>query len=505
MLKEYKRITQRKRRQHELTVQQELCQLASSNAAAFWRKYSKRVSVQGDISAVQWQSAFQSLFGPDVSPVPSVEDQGPQGVVPASKLNVPITEDEVKGAFKRLKRCKASGLDGIKAEYLIDAEDILLAPLTVTFNELLSRGVPQSWCTGVIHPIFKSGDVNDPGNYRGITVTSVLVKLFAMVLEARMSTWAEQSELRAHGQAGFRKDHRTSDNIFILQSLIKHAKKSRKKLYCCFVDFKKAFDSVPRQRLWEVLASIGVEGDFLACLKSIYAQDEACVLTQAGLTDSFRCTVGVKQGCPASPLLFGLFLDELEAKLQAESESIAAPTLLNTLIPILLFADDIALVSHSPEGLQHQLSILAKFCTDRELTVNVAKTKIIVFENRRSDCTPFNFEGRIIERVDVFKYLEIAFHATRGLSCAMEQLCASARKAVFALHGRCHEMHITSPAMQVMLFDALVRPILSYCCEVWMVLGGVKGALSSLEQVQTQFLRQILCVSTHSLHQVCPC
>ena len=79
----------------------------------------------------------------------------------------------------------------------------------------------------------------------------------------------------------------------------------------------------------------------------------------------------------------------------------------------------------------------------------------------------------------------------------MDQLCASARKAVFALHGRCHEMHITSPALQLMLFDALVRPVLSYCCEVWVILGG-QDALQSLEQVQTQFLRQILGVSTRT-------
>jgi hypothetical protein len=379
----------------------------------------------------------------------------------------------------------------LRLSILIDAEDILLAPLVVAFNQMLSTGVPQSWCTGVIHPIFKAGDVNDPNNYRGITVTSVLAKLFAMVLEARMSKWAESHELRADGQAGFRKDHRTVDNVFIMQALIKDAHKSKKKLYCCFVDFKKAFDSVPRQRLWEVLSSVGVQGDILECLKSMYAQDEACVLTQAGLTDAFRCTIGVKQGCPASPLLFGLFLDDLEAKLQAESESIDAPSLLGTLIAILLFADDIALMSHSAEGLQHQLSILAQFCKDRGLTVNVGKTKIVIFEHKRSECMPFMFEGREIERVDIFKYLGIAFHATRGLTCAMEQLCSSARKAVFALHGRCHEMHITSPALQLMLFDALVRPVLSYCCEVWLIFG-TKGALQSLEQVQTQFLRQLL-------------
>ena len=460
--KEYQRTKQRKRRQFQLERQQQLCKEACSNAAAFWRKYKKKPTVHGDINPEQWRSAFQVLFGPNIGPESSSEDRGPQGENP--ELNIPITNEEVSAAFKRLKRHKASGMDGIKAEYLIDAEDILLEPLTVTFNQMLIYGVPQSWCSGVIHPIFKSGDANDPSNYRGITVTSVLAKLFAMVLEARMSIWAECHDLRAEGQAGFRKDYRTTDNVFIMQALIANARKAKKKLYCCFVDFKKAFDCVPRQRLWEVLASLGVKGDILACIQSIYEQDEACVLTRAGLTEAFRCTAGVKQGCPASPLLFGLYIDELETQLRADIDRIDAPSLVDTLVAILLFADDIALMSYSPAGLQHQLSILAKFCADRGLNVNVSKTKVVVFEPRRTECPPFIYdhEGQTIERVEIFKYLGIAFHGNRGLSCAMEHLCNSARKALFAMYGRCHEMHISSPTLQSTVFDALVRPILSY-------------------------------------------
>ena len=140
-----------------------------------------------------------------------------------------------------------------------------------------------------------------------------------MILEVRMSIWVEDHDLRVDGQAGFRKDYRTTDNVFIMQTVIANAHKVKNKLYCYFVDFKKVFDSVPRQRLWEVLASLGVKRVILACIHSIYEQDEASVLTRAGLTEAFRCTAGVKQGCPASPLLFGLYKDELEALLGADA------------------------------------------------------------------------------------------------------------------------------------------------------------------------------------------
>ena len=89
----------------------------------------------------------------------------------------------------------------------------------------------------------------------------------------------------------------------------------------------------------------------MACIQSIYEQDEASVPTQAGLAEAFPCTAGVKQGCPDSPLLFGLYMDELEALLGADANRIDAPKLLDILVATLLSDDDIALMSHSPSRL----------------------------------------------------------------------------------------------------------------------------------------------------------
>ena len=135
-------------------------------------------------------------------------------------LNADITEQEVEAALKRLKRNKAAGVDGIRAEHILDASELLLKPLVQTFNQVLNRGAPPAWCTGLIHPIFKAGDPEDAANYRGITVVVILAKLYAMVLEARASGWAEHEKSRAKGQAGFRKDFRTSNQVFVIQTLV---------------------------------------------------------------------------------------------------------------------------------------------------------------------------------------------------------------------------------------------------------------------------------------------
>ena len=320
------------------------------------------------------------------------------------------------------------------------------------------------------------------------------------MLEARASGWAEHEKCRAKGQAGFRKDFRTSDQVFVIQTLVRQAKQTKRKLYCCFVDFKKAFDLVPRQTLWSILEQRGMKGRVLSSLQTMYAADKACVLTRDGPTDLFDCSIGVKQGCPASPLLFGLYLDELETLLESCHE-IDAPRIAELVLAILLFADDIALFSYSVTGLQKQLNILEAFCVARGLTVNVKKTKTLVFEHRKSATPAFVYAGDPIEQVDEFKYLGILMHGTKGLSPAIQFLCKAARRAMFGLYRRCQQLSIHDPVLKCKLFDTLVKPILCYCCEVWYALGS-QAALDEMERVEIGFLKVLLGVpvQTKTLH-----
>jgi hypothetical protein len=186
------------------------------------------------------------------------------------------------------------------------------------FNKLLQQGYSAGLSTGVIHALHKGGDALQFENYRGITMGHVLAKVFAMILKARLSSWVEERGLHARGQAGFRKDLHTTDNLYILRTFIEQSTHKRKKVYCCFVDFRKAFDIVPRDLLWQVLAEMGIVGHFMQCLQSMYSQDTVRVMHPIeGLLARFSCGIGVKQGCPLSPLLFGLYFDGLEKHLDA--------------------------------------------------------------------------------------------------------------------------------------------------------------------------------------------
>ena len=288
-------------------------------------------------------------------------------------------------------------------------------------------------------------------------------------------------------QVSAAEDFRTTDNIFVLKSLIDKQKQTHGKLYCCFVDFKKAFDTAPRGLLWQVLETLGIRGPILDCIKSLYSHDSAAVQNQEGISDIFDCLMGVKQGCPLSAMLFGLFVDGLEQHLM-DTLGHDAPSLSGLLVPLLLYADDLTIMSTTPAGLQRHINALQLFCEQRQLTVNLTKTKVVTFGSR-ARCQTFTFNGEEVERVQSYKYLGFEFHATKNVSHGVSKLVSAANKAMRAMNCRCAFSHISDPKQRCKLFDSLVLHILSYTCEVWAVDEEVG---ESAEQLHRQFLKHVL-------------
>ena len=482
----------------------ELCEMAAKDASRFWRLFKTPHSNACPVELSAQFAAFRALMGAE--PLPAPIRHATSGVsIPNSDdaLNKDITVEELCSCIKRLKRGKSPGIDGILPDMIKDGGELVKQSLLWLFNCMLAGHFPERLSVGLITAVYKSGDKSDMSNYQGITVGSVIAKLFAMILEQRIASWAEDHAVKAKGQAGFRKEFRTTDNIFILRSLIDKQRQTRLKgkagkLYCCFVDFRKAFDTVPRAVLWQVLEELGVTGRILDVIKSLYALDSAAVRSSQGISAIFRCLMGVKQGCPLSPTLFGLYVDGLEKHLLNMTD-IDAPTLMGVMVPLLLYADDLILMSESAAGLQKQLDALASFCEERQLTVNLSKTKVVVFEHRQSDVPDFVLNGAVVERVESYKYLGFVVHASKAMTFGTSFLVAAARKAMFAMRRRCALFGIRDPAMQCKLFDTLVLPILSYACEIWAVNPNVGEAAEVLHR---SFLKHLLGVRTCTANEI---
>ena len=134
----------------------------------------------------------------------------------------------------------------------------------------------------------------------------------------------------------------------MLRTLQEQGQRNGQQLWVCFVDFKQAYDRVRRDLLWHKLAASGLGGEWLAATQALYKDVPMAVRTTAGLSPPFQATIGLKQGCPLSPTLFGLFIDDFEGELRAAAAGGARldlPALGGVTVPLLLYADDMALVA----------------------------------------------------------------------------------------------------------------------------------------------------------------
>ena len=310
------------------------------------------------------------------------------------KLDYIITKEELDTACNTLKRGKAPGLDNILNEMLTPFVHKFPETILTLFNSVLKNNkISHDWLVSSITAIHKKDDKSDPNNYRGISVMSNIGKLFLIIMNNRLTKYAVENDLLSPGQLGFVKGNRTSDPHIILHNLIqKYCHKQKKKLFGCFVDFSKAFDSVSRNLLLKKLREKGVDGNFLNIIKTIYTNDESCVKIGNKRSDMFKPNKGVRQGCVLSPLLFNIFLADLEEQLNI----CGGNPIINReeRISCILWADDILILSESEETLQNKLDTLASYCQKNELLVNTNKTQCMVFNRTgRTDKHTFYING----------------------------------------------------------------------------------------------------------------
>ena len=137
-------------------------------------------------------------------------------------------------------------------------------------------------------------------------------KVFTSLLNSRLNKYFNNNNTIGGEQAGFRADHSVNDHIFTLHAIIDFFLSMKKRLYCVFIDYAKAFDLVNRSMLWQKLLNVGVNGKVFQCVINMYDKAKSCVQWQNELSGFFSCTAGVRQGENLSPLLFSIYLNDLK-------------------------------------------------------------------------------------------------------------------------------------------------------------------------------------------------
>ena len=154
----------------------------------------------------------------------------------------------------------------------------------------------------------KKGDKTECGNYRGISLVSHAGKVLLKVVARRLSAYCEAKGLLPEEQCGFRPDRSTTDMMFVVRRLQEVGRKAGVSLHMCFVDLQKAYDTVDRTLLWQVLTRIEVPPQMIAVIRQFHDGMRACVRPDDGVcSDWFEVEQGLRQGCVLSPLLFNIF------------------------------------------------------------------------------------------------------------------------------------------------------------------------------------------------------
>ena len=489
--KQLKNTTKRKKRCYKENILDQL-NCSKKNSKIFWKLLDKLEPKQNDdlfkkgISGQRWVNHFKSIFTSDTAqPLPdNPRENGP--------LDYPISEDEFNNASYILKPGKAVGIDGISNEMISCLLEYDPKILLNFFNVIISECDPiNCWNTSIINPIHKKGSKIDPENYRGISLLCCLGKYFSAILNQRLMKYAVENKIFSKEQLGFIPGNRTSDALIILHNVVDYyCVKNNKPIYACFVDFKKAFDSVPRHKIFEKLLKHNITGKFYDCIKNMYSNDLTCVKVGDKITDSFQTNQGVRQGCILSPTLFNIFLADLPNKLQENSDVTPQPIEAED-VQNIIWADDLLLISKSEDGLNKMLSNLCQYTVENGIEINLEKTKCMVFNKTgRLFRKSFIFGNRRIDTVKDYKYLGFLITPSLNLTSSLTDLKDRAMRAYYLLKTKLGPLFRKHLLTTLHLFDSLIKPILLYSSDYWGCLKLPKK--NPIETFLLKFLKELL-------------
>ncbi|XP_039300680.1 uncharacterized protein LOC120355972 [Nilaparvata lugens] len=375
-VKDYKEICKRKKDVYWEGVKTKLKSVRDSKH--FWelvREFKGKNEVRKiDIKPEEWVCHFKELYtpirvcGPTSYAEPHITDE---------LLDKALDINEIRLSLKKLRNGKAPGEDRICGEFYKKAPVTYIQLMIILFNRIFDVGkAPESFKKSIVFPLHKKGDTRDPKNYRAISFTNSIYKVFVGCLLNRLEQWVTQRKIIRENQAGFRKGYSSVDNIYVLYNLIRyHMLVRNKKVYCFFVDFKAAFDSIDREALFYRLLEIGISNKFVRVLRALYEKVTSAVWCKNGngLTESIEFESGLKQGCLVSPILFSIFTHDI-------CEYIGGGLRMgDTEINALLYADDLVIFTDSIHKMQRMINKLRDYCCRWNLILNRDKSKIIVF------------------------------------------------------------------------------------------------------------------------------
>ena len=452
------------------------------------RKADGQLASGEDECRARWAEYFEQLFMAS-APRGQLQTEGAEPLVPDPPISVdPPSLAEVREAVAKLKSGKAPGVCGIPGELLKAGGGAMIHGLNAVLTAVWQTGtIPPDWKRGLVIPIWKGkGDRQDCNNYRGITLLSVPGKVFAHILLVRVRSHLLKGQRPE--QSGFTPKKSTIDRILALRVLVERRREFRKGLLAVYVDLKKAFDSVHRESLWELLRLRGIPAAIITLVSGLYTGTESAVRWGGETSSFFPVNSGVRQGCVLAPSLFNTCMDWLLGRTVGISRCGAEVG--NVKITDLDFADDAVILAETLDILRLALEALHEEAEPLGLRVSWMKTKIQAFGDLLDEAVhSVQVCGEDIEVLDKFTYLGSVIHKDGGSSKDVTRRIGLTSGVMNSLDKSIWRCRYLCRRTKVRIFKTLVIPVLLYGCETWTLNSELKRRINSFG---TKCLRRIM-------------
>lgn len=432
----------------------------------FWRYINSRLKAKAQVEdlrrgdgsfartcqekAEDLNDFFSSIFTTEnMNDMPNIQDRSDGCLIDTVDFDV----EDIKQRMKRLSPNKSPGPDRILSKVLREAAEQLCQPFQTLFQASLLNGtLPDPWKTGHISAIFKKGNRHLAANYRPISLTSIVCKLMESIVRDTLMSHFEQHGLSKH-QHGFVAGRSCTSQLLTVINKWTELLDSRKAIDVVYLDFAKAFDSVPHERLLRKLSAYGIRGHLLNWIRSFLIGRRQRVLVGDAKSEWRNVVSGVPQGSVLGPVLFLIYINDL-------------PDSINSVVKI--FADDTKIfrtVGNPEEGrmLQDDIDTLATWSGAWQLPFNIEKCKVMHLGTRNLE-QEYKMNGMVLQETSSEKDLGITVDNKLRFHLHTAQAVAKGFKMLGLIKRSFEKLDKDTVPL---LFKAMVRPSLEYGNCVW--------------------------------------
>ena len=389
----------------------------------------------------------------------------PQSCHPEAKLTrIAFRSLEIKRLLSDVDPYGGAGPDGIFPLFFKETADILAPKIAVIFRKLVRTGrFSLCWRTANVTPISKVGTAtSSPQDYRPISITPILSKVYERLLARRLMEYAEKNDLFPSRQFAYRKGLSTCDAVLTISDKVQKALDSGSEARMIGLDFSAAFDRVNHKALIYKLKQLGIGGPFLNILIEFLSNRKQRVVVDGHQGEWRRVISGVPQGSVLGPLLFILYTRDMWTGLENELVAYADDA---TLVAVVPSPDQRRLVS---ESLNRDLAKISDWCKLWGMKLNASKTQSLIVSRSRTvvpNHPDLVIDGIVLQTCMSFKILGILFDSKftfeqhlRSVSSSVSQKIGLLRKSFKIFED---------PSIVKKCFNSFILPCLEYCSPAW--------------------------------------